>query len=284
VKIAYFLLNLIIASLIFVFGLLIGMFVLHPGGNVNASTALVNLEPNPHISSQSPPALAERRTPVVIAVEKSSPAVVNIATERTIEVQSPIFADPFFRQFFGQFGPEEEEQRSLGSGVIVSHDGLVLTNRHVIQNLAKIRVQLADGRTFKGRLIAASGKLDLALVKIDTRQSLPVAMMGDSNDLLIGEPAIAIGNPFGLSHTVTAGVVSAVHRAIRGSIYTDMIQTDAAINPGNSGGPLLDILGQVIGINTAIYAQGEGIGFAIPVQRASQFINNYHESTSARVF
>jgi len=108
--------------------------------------------------------------------------------------------------------------------------------------------------------------------------------MGDSTNLLIGEPAIAIGNPFGLSHTVTWGVVSAVHRVINGSIYTDMIQTDAAINPGNSGGPLLDILGQVIGINTAIYAQGEGIGFAIPVQRVRQFINNYRESISARVF
>jgi len=231
---------------------------------------------------------AARRTPVVLAVDKAAPAVVNISTERTVEVQPFIFEDPFFQQFFGQFmdprafEPRKAKQTSLGSGLIVSPDGLVLTNRHVILRLAQIRVQLADGRTFDGQLVSLSKNYDLALIRVKTEQPLPAAVMGKSNTLMIGETAIAIGNPFGLSHTVTVGVVSALHRAIREAGYGDLIQTDAAINPGNSGGPLLNVVGQAIGINTAIYAQGQGIGFAIPIDRAREFIKEYEESLHAR--
>ncbi|MGH7905749.1 MAG: S1C family serine protease [Candidatus Binataceae bacterium] len=231
-------------------------------------------------------AMAKRRTPVVIAIQNAAPAVVNISTERTIMVQPFVFQDPFFQQFFGQFvnphafRPQKETQTSLGSGMIISNDGLILTNHHVIQRLAKIKVQLADGRTFDGKIAAISNVADLALLKVRTDKPLPIVTLGESKDLMIGEPAIAIGNPFGLSHTVTVGVVSALHRKMRASGYTNLIQTDAAINPGNSGGPLLDILGKVIGINSAIYAEGQGIGFAIPVDKARQFIQQYEKQQS----
>jgi serine protease Do len=242
------------------------------------------LDPPKPTALSASAALSVRRTPVVLAVEMAAPAVVNIATERTIEVQPFIFQDPFFQQFFGQFmdprafQPQTAKETSLGSGLIVSPDGLVLTNRHVVRRLAAIRVQLADGRTFNGSLVAASRVYDLALIRVTTSQALPTALIGRSDDLMIGETAIAIGNPFGLSHTVTVGVVSALHRTLREAGYGDLIQTDAAINPGNSGGPLLNILGQAIGINTAIYAEGQGIGFATPIDRAREFIEAYKES------
>src|SRR5579885_16257 len=226
----------------------------------------------------------QRRTPVVIAVQRAANAVVNLSTERTVEIQPFVFTDPLFQQFFGQFldprllEPRKAKQISLGSGVIVSPEGLVLTNRHVILRLAEIRIQIVDGRTFKGRLVSVSDKDDLALIRVSAPQPLPSVALGESDDLMIGETAIAIGNPFGLAHTVTVGVVSALHRGLREPGYTDLIQTDAAINPGNSGGPLLNIVGEAIGINTAIYAQGQGIGFAIPIERARQFIKAYSDS------
>jgi len=241
----------------------------------------------PRCIAGSYPTAGSRRTPVVIAVEKTAPAVVNISTERTVEVEPFPLQDPFFRQFFGRFAdprmlqPMYQKQTSLGSGFIVSQNGLVLTNRHVLQQRAKITVQLADERTFSAKMVAASDKPDLALLKINSKQPLPVVTLGASSDLMIGESTIAIGNPFGLSHTVTVGVVSALHRQLKDTDYSDVIQTDAAINPGNSGGPLLNIDGQVIGINTAIYAEGQGIGFAIPVDAAKQFIKRYKDSVSA---
>ncbi len=219
-----------------------------------------------------------RRTAIVKATEKVSPAVVSITSQSTqIVAESPFFNDPFFDFWRGFFPPSyrKEKIQSLGSGVIVSPDGYVITNEHVINGGDDITVTLSDGREFKAKLIGQDKRLDLALLKIDT-DNLPYARFFNSDSLYIGEWAIAIGNPFGflledLTPTVTAGVVSALHRTIRGENreheYRDMIQTDASINPGNSGGPLVNALGLVVGINTFIISKSggnEGIGFAIP--------------------
>ncbi len=225
---------------------------------------------------------AQRRTPVVEAVEKVSPAVVNISTEQTIEQRSNPFGgfrDPFFDQFFRDFGesrPERYTRSSLGSGVIIRPDGYILTNQHVILKGSRIHVTLVGDREFEAKLVGADADSDLAVLKVDSPDKLPYVEMGHSDDLMIGEPAIAIGNPFGLSHTVTTGVVSAVGRTLQSENqkYFDLIQTDASINPGNSGGPLLNIRGELIGINTAIYQKAQGIGFAIPVDRARRIVQD----------
>ena len=223
---------------------------------------------------------AVRRTPVVAAVEKVSPAVVNISTEQIVERQTNPFAglnDPFFDEFFRDFF-EPRRQRfkrsSLGSGVVIRPDGYILTNQHVVLLGSTIKVTLADDREYDGRLVGADSDSDLAVLKVDADQPLPFAKMGDSGDLMIGETVIAIGNPFGLSHTVTAGVVSALGRPLKTETqtYYDFIQTDASINPGNSGGPLLNLSGDLIGINTAIYQKAQGIGFAIPINRARRVV------------
>jgi Do/DeqQ family serine protease len=216
----------------------------------------------------------DRRTPVVRAVEQARPAVVNISAEESVVVQR----DPFFEQFFNDFfeaRPRRERytRTSLGSGVIVRSNGFVLTNAHVVARGAKIKVMLADEREFAARVVGVDADADLAVLKIDGG-TLPFLHFGDSDDLMIGEPVIAIGNPFGFSHSVTTGVVSAVRRSLKseGRSYLDFIQTDASINPGNSGGPLLNIHGELIGINTAIYGGGQNIGFAIPAKRANQVV------------
>jgi len=162
--------------------------------------------------------------------------------------------------------------------VIIESGGkpYVLTNRHVIAKASKIRITLADNREFEGELIGADVKSDLAVVKVLTDEQLPVAKIGTSADLMIGEPVIAIGNPFGLSHTISTGVISALNRSIRmddDSVLRGFIQTDTPINPGNSGGPLINILGQLISINTAIYGNAQGIGFAIPIDKAKRIVD-----------
>src|SRR5437870_8935865 len=221
---------------------------------------------------------ASRRSPVVTAVEKASPAVVSIISAQEVERgDNPFsggdpFFDEFFRDFFEPFRQRQTEQ-SLGSGVVIQPDGYILTNEHVILRSGKIQVQFADERKFDARLVGADSDSDLAVLKVDSSKALPNLPLGNSDDLMIGETVIAIGNPFGLSHTVTTGVVSALNRSIRSDdkTYSDFIQTDASINPGNSGGPLLNIKGELIGIDTAIYSRSGGsigIGFAIPVDRA----------------
>jgi len=185
--------------------------------------------------------------------------------------QGPGGGDPFeqFRRFFGEI-PREFKQHGLGSGVIVSPDGYILTNNHVVGNADEIKVTLMDKREYTAKVIGKDSKTDLALIKIDTTEKLPAATLGDSTDAQVGDWVVAIGNPFGFSLTVTAGIVSAKGRALGGS-YDDFIQTDASINPGNSGGPLFDAQGNVVGINTAIYSRtgtSAGIGFAIPIDLA----------------
>jgi serine protease Do len=213
-------------------------------------------------------------------VEAVKPAVVNISTIKTERLMgspfSPFFEDPFFRRFFGDRfryyeTPRERKSISLGSGVIVSPDGYILTNNHVIKNADKIKVVLSDKTEYVGRVIGSDPKTDLSVIKIDAHD-LPTIKLGDSDKLRVGELVLAIGNPYGLNQTITMGIVSAVGRANVGiADYEDFIQTDAAINPGNSGGALVNVRGELVGINTAIFSTTggyQGIGFAIPSNMA----------------
>lgn len=210
-------------------------------------------------------------------VKKTNPSVVNIYAKKIVEVQqrSRIFNDPFFNQFFGNklfsFGaPREKVQNSLGSGVIIDEKGLIVTNAHVIDGASQITVVLNDRREFPSKIIAVDKKTDLAVLKIDAAEKLPALTFGSSESLEVGDLVVAIGNPFGVGQTVTSGIVSALARTTVGiSDYQFFIQTDAAINPGNSGGALVDMNGDLIGINSAIYSRDGGslgIGFAIPVE------------------
>lgn len=222
-----------------------------------------------------------RRTAVVEAVEKVSPAVVNISTEQVVEQPTSPFGhrqDPFFDEFFRDFLEQRRERvtrTSLGSGVLIRPDGYILTNQHVVLKGSRIHVTLMTEQEFEATLVGSDSDSDLAVLKVQG-SNLPHAEIGQSDDLMIGETVIAIGNPFGLSHTVTTGVVSAVGRTLQtdDQAYYDFIQTDASINPGNSGGPLLNIRGELIGINTAIYQKAQGIGFAIPVNRARRIVED----------
>jgi Do/DeqQ family serine protease len=223
-----------------------------------------------------------RRTPVVRAVQAVGPAVVNITSSRLVQsVPTPFggqFSGPLFERFLRDFGLEVPAQKaqSLGSGVLIDgRRGFVLTNAHVIEGASEIAVRLQDGRELAAKVRGADPDLDLAVLQVDPAGGLPQAEMGDSSTLFIGETVIAIGNPYGYTNTVTTGVVSAVGRSVGTDeeVLTDLIQTDAAINPGNSGGPLLNLLGQVIGINTAIQADAQGIGFAIPVNKAKRVLD-----------
>lgn len=217
---------------------------------------------------------AARMTPVVRAAENVSPAVVNIISAHS---ERPSSLELFFDSGFDPYGRGAQRKRvSLGSGIIVDGEaGLVLTNAHVISDGDEIMIRLRDGREFPAKIIGIEGDFDLAVLKITDAPNLPSAPLGDSSDLMPGETVIAIGNPFGFAHTVTTGVISALDRSIRASsgMLTDLIQTDAAINPGNSGGPLLNIEGSLIGVNTAIDARGEGIGFAIPINKAKRVLD-----------
>jgi len=209
-------------------------------------------------------------------VDAVRPAIVNISTTRTVKLQGggdQFFDDPFFRRFFGDRfqSPKEHKSLGLGSGVIVDPDGYILTANHVIQGADEIKVTLSDKREFKGRIVGSDIMTDIGVVKIDAKD-LPNVKMGDSAKLRVGETVLAIGSPYGLSQTVTMGIVSAVGRANVGiADYEDFIQTDAAINPGNSGGALVNVRGELVGINTAIFSTSggyQGIGFAVPTSMA----------------
>lgn len=215
-------------------------------------------------------------------VKEVTPAVVNISTttvvkgidlhERMMNPFKDFFGNDFFEKFFGDTPRREYKQRSLGSGFIIDKDGHILTNNHVVEKASSIRVKLTDGKEYEAKVIGKDPKTDIALIKINAKNSLPVATIGDSDKLEVGDWVLAIGNPFGLERTVTCGIVSAKGRVIGQGPYDDFIQTDASINPGNSGGPLFNLRGEVVGINTAIVSGGQGIGFAIPVNAAKMLL------------
>lgn len=220
--------------------------------------------------------------------KRISPAVVNISTEKTMKrpgtvrrppgmPPSPFGPDDPFREFFERFFgdiPREFKSRSLGSGFIIDSEGHILTNNHVVEGADKIKVKLLDGREFRATVKGRDPMTDLALLKIDSPDhNLPYLPLGDSNAVQVGDWVLAVGNPFGLSHTVTQGIISAKGRVIGAGPYDDFLQTDASINPGNSGGPLVNLKGEVIGINTAIVATGQGIGFAIPSNMAKDIVS-----------
>lgn len=219
--------------------------------------------------------------------KKLKPAVVNITTTKVVNQQqlrrpqaSPFGTDPFddfFEKFFQDMPRRPFKQRGQGSGFSIG-DGYIFTNNHVVAGADEITVKLSDGREFKGQLKGTDEKLDLALVRIETKETLPVAPLGDSDALEVGEWVMAIGNPFGLAQTVTAGIISAKGRWIGSGPYDDFLQTDASINPGNSGGPLFNAKGEVVGINTAIVAGGQGIGFAIPINMAKAVLTQLKET------
>ncbi|MBE9000972.1 trypsin-like peptidase domain-containing protein [Nostoc sp. LEGE 12447] len=245
-------------------------------------------EPAPPITDTNTSQLiAQRQSPatgaigtssfVTAAVNRVGSAVVRIDTERTITRRvDPFMEDPFFRRFFGdgfsQQMPPSEQLRGLGSGFIIDKSGLVMTNAHVVDKADKVTVRLKDGRTFEGKVQGIDEVTDLAVVKINAGNDLPVAPLGSSTNVQVGDWAIAVGNPLGFDNTVTLGIVSTLKRSSAqvgiSDKRLDFIQTDAAINPGNSGGPLLNGQGEVIGINTAIRPDAMGIGFAIPIDKA----------------
>ena len=209
------------------------------------------------------------------AVKKVGPAVVRIDTERLVERQQfdPTLLDPLLRDLLGEPGMAPDRERGQGSGVIIDKDGLVLTNAHVVERVDNVSVTLADGTNREGQVLGTDSITDLALVKIDNQQDSSYAPLGDSEELEVGDWAIALGTPYGLEKTVTLGIVSSLHRDINALGFSDkrldLIQTDAAINPGNSGGPLINSNGQVIGINTLVRSgPGAGLGFAIPINLA----------------
>jgi Do/DeqQ family serine protease len=236
------------------------------------------------LASLATPARAEdpflRRTATVEAVQKVGPAVVNITTERVVvrhpfglRSPNPMF-DQFFRDFFEPRLPQTLQ--NLGSGVLIDPEGRILTNEHVVARASRIRVSISDGREFEASLIGADPNNDIAVLQVEGGDGLPWVPPGGSDDLLVGEPVIAIGNPFGLSNTVTTGVISALNRSVRTEqrVFHGFLQTDASINPGNSGGPLLNAEGRLIAINTAVYQGGQGIGFAIPIDTAKRVIRD----------
>ncbi len=239
---------------------------------------LISVAPAPAAASSGdgPPSFGD-------LAEKVKHSVVNISTTQVIEGNplapflgsgpfGDLFGDPFSRRFYGD-KPHKMETHALGSGFIISDDGLILTNNHVVEKATEIKIRLDNNNEYEAKIIGKDPKTDLALLKVDSDALFPGhAILGDSDAMRVGDWVMAVGNPFGLGHTVTTGIVSAKGRVIGAGPYDDFIQTDAAINPGNSGGPLFNMKGEVIGINTAIVAQGQGIGFAIPSNLAKNLL------------
>ncbi len=254
---------------------------------VTATTALVSPTLTSPGLAQPAAAVLGRQSFVAAAIRRAGPAVVTIDTERTVQSAATgglprgLLNDPLFRQFFGipqQGAPSRRTERGQGSGVILQADGLVLTNAHVVDQIDRVTVGLENGQRYEGRVVGLDKLTDLAVVRLVGAGPWPVAPLGNSDALQVGDWAIAVGNPFGLDNTVTLGIISSLNRNASKLGITDkrldLIQTDAAINPGNSGGPLLNADGEVVGINTLVRSgPGAGLGFAIPINRARGIVN-----------
>ncbi|MFP4007640.1 MAG: HhoA/HhoB/HtrA family serine endopeptidase [Spirulinaceae cyanobacterium] len=264
-----------------IFALVLGVVIAFGFFRVSSSIAdpAPKLSPVPETTTVAQNPAINSRSFVAQAVAQTGPAVVRLDTERTVANQlSPFFEDPFFRDFFGnmpQQMPQERQVQGQGSGFIIDGGGMILTNAHVVDQADKVTVTLQDGREFAGEVLGTDRVTDLAVVKIRERvPNLPVAPLGDSSQVVVGDWAIAVGSPGGLNNTVTLGIISTLDRSSAKAGIPDkrvnFLQTDAAINPGNSGGPLLNERGEVIGINTAIRANATGIGFAIPINKAKE--------------
>ncbi len=267
-------------TLLIVIGLVLGLFISSQFSHLSETHAQSSI-----ISEDSVDFLSKTGKAMAEVSGAVKPAIVNISTTRTIRISGgwdPFFDDPFFRRFFGdKFGhqgrPQERKSVGLGSGVIVSSDGYIITNYHVIKDADEIKVILSDRKEYTGKVIGSDPKTEIAVVKIDAT-GLATISWGDADKLEVGEVVLAIGNPYGLNQTVTMGIVSALGRAEVGiADYEDFIQTDAAINPGNSGGALVNVRGELVGINTAIYSTSggyQGIGFAIPSNMAKSVMES----------
>jgi serine protease Do len=265
-----------IAALVFVFGGFAIAGVFHWPGSQEAKAAGKEMT-LPASAAVSPSAPTVPGSFADLA-QKLSPTVVNV---KVIKIEKagpfPQFPDGPFGEFFKQFpmnpqAPESRRSQGTGSGVIISQDGYILTNNHVVEGATEVTVTVGDTQEFKAQVVGRDPKTDLAVLKIQPKGTLAVASLGNSEQLKVGDWVLAIGNPFGLSHTVTSGIVSAKGRVIGAGPYDNFIQTDASINPGNSGGPLFNMKGEVVGINTAILPSGQGIGFAIPIDTAKPLI------------
>jgi len=248
------------------------------------ATPLHSIHGAPAASAANITALEGRPPSFATIAKRTMPAVVNISTtsQRSGRGGSNDPIEEFFNRFFGESTPKENSQRSLGSGILISKDGEILTNYHVIRNADTIKAKLADQTEYEGRMVGKDDRTDLALIKIRrSGGNMPFARLGSSSQLEVGDWVMAIGNPFGLEHTVTAGIVSAKGRVIGAGPYDNFIQTDASINPGNSGGPLINALGEVVGVNSAIFSQSGGnigIGFAIPIDLAKKVVEQLRKN------
>ena len=242
-----------------------------PGGRAGGPSALFSTPTLVQLAA-APGLAASGATGYALAARRAAPAVVSVTATKMAR-KNPHADDPRFKYFFGEGAPTQQQQVGLGSGVIVSAEGYLLTNQHVVEDATEIEVQLQDGRQTRARLVGSDTETDIAVLKIDLDR-LPVIALGDVRALQVGDAVLAIGNPFNVGQTVTAGIVSALDRSDAGSSrFQNFIQTDAAINPGNSGGALVDARGALVGINTAIFSRSGGsmgIGFAVPVDTARQ--------------
>lgn len=269
----------IIVAVVFILGAAAGGYLVHSNFAKTPTQNYGDIQ----TENDSSPQISEPFD-VASIVEKASPAVVKIETLREVPLgDSPFFDNDFFEEFFGREHDVPRYDQGLGSGFIISKEGYILTNQHVIENADQVAVTIGErGESVEADIVAEDRQLDLAVLKIPADDELPILELGDSRDVNVGDWVVAIGNPYGLEHTVTAGVISATGRplTIEGRTFKNLLQTDASINPGNSGGPLLSLDGKVIGINTAIDARAHGIGFAIPSETVIEVLDELIETGS----